>query len=196
MLIAQYKLIVDRDIDGWRITDFIVSSACGTQQTWAPTFATQDDLLQFLGDGYKSQSTTITDLLNDLTLCADIKDLSLEKKSNLGNLANYEPYTRTRDDYLQRLNATIAEYKECTRRYMVQFQWNTSLPVNQSDLPFEMQGVKFNDSTFLNRSFSFLDFQYLQAPPDGVNLECVINAIANLTTPGIRINIIVQRFKM
>ena len=186
---------IDRVIEGWRIKDLIVSRACGTQQTWAPTLLTQDDLLQFLGDGYKSQNESITDILNNLTSCADIKDLSLDKKSILGNPANYEPYRRTRNDYLARLNATIAEYKECTRRYMVQFQWNTSLPVNQSDLPFEMQGVKFNDSTFLEKSFSFLDFQYLQAPSDGVNFECVINAIANLTTPGIRINIIIQRFR-
>ena len=186
---------IDRVIEGWRIKDLIVSRACGTQQTWVPTLATQDDLLQFLGDGYKSQSTTITDLLNDLTLCADIKDLSLEKKSNLGNLANYEPYMRTRDDYLQRLNATIGEYKDCTSRSTVGFHWNTSLP-SPSDLPFEMLGVNYTDSTFMNRSFSFLDFQYPQSPTDGVNFECVINAIANLTTPGIRINIIVQRFKM
>ena len=175
----------------------IVSSACGTQQTWAPALLTQDELLQFLGDGYKNQSKNITDLLNHLTSCAHIKDLSLEKNSNLGNPANYDPYTRTRDDYLARLNATIAEYKECTRSNKVEFQWNTSLPNDTSKLPFDKLAVNYIDPTFMKRSFSFLDnFQYLQAPPDGVNLECVINAIANLTTPGIRINIIVQRFKM
>eukprot|EP00250_Pteridium_aquilinum_P020216 c24751_g2_i1 orf=230-1891(-) len=193
--IAGIDLNPDRKTAGWDIKDLLVSSSCGTQESWLQTFRTQDYLLSMLSNQtkpYITQKQRIMDALNpDKNLqCAEMKSLEVPHEESLSNPADLLPYRTTFKDYGEKVNSTLQRYRDCVERLDYNFYLSTT--ASKITLPDLGSGEFDLSEENFNRSFGLLDIS--KEHPTKVSFPCAIAAMANLTTPGIRITILVQRF--
>lgn len=168
------QLSADVASSGWNMRDVKISPICDVL-SWRETFLTMDTLLVQSSIGsppsYVSQAQSITQHLKELK-CPSLKGLTADSSDT----SNTSIFSTTYQDYLQRLNDTLSAYQKCLdENNAIGYQMNDS-----ADLGKHLGWIYFNDTSGLNR----------------VSFPCLIDAVVNLTTPGIRVTIIVRRYYM
>lgn len=193
----------DKKIPGWFVKDLRVSSTCDTSQAWKQTFLAQDDLLARLGDqdnasrAYSTQQNYIAEALTLKKLRCDNNMQNINISQDDGNLfssTSKKLYEIALTSYEERVNSTLNYYRQCMTKFGKDFHWSKVIDGKQQ---YEIPGVGLFDTTpsNINRSFNVLDLK-LDQQNSKVWFPCVIAAVANLTTPGIRVNIIIKRYRM
>lgn len=205
--ISNIDLSPDRSIPGWYVKDFKVSSTCGTTSVaWKQTFLTQNILLMGLNNksnaqgSYHNQHDNITAALRPDTLkCAKLEDFNKSASdADFMSPTNFKKiYKNVKDDYGKRLDSTLENYRQCINEKGENFSWNKSAQMNH----WKHNNVLIPDFGYFNtsdqnikRSFSILDLKK-DEKMSKVWFPCSISAIANLTIPGLRVTIIVQRYR-
>ncbi|KAI5054873.1 hypothetical protein GOP47_0030018 [Adiantum capillus-veneris] len=188
-----------RKIWGWTLKKITLSSTCGMIEAWKETFLTQDILLSKLQDsqkGYVSQSKEILDAFSKENLkCVFIEDSFVDENKEMTNPLDMDSFTtRWEKLYAERVNYTLEHYNTCIEQNGKEFAWSKEI---HSDAFLKITNniaSRFSTSDEnIRRSFNLLNLQKRESTTK-IWFPCAISALANLTTPGIRVTILIQRF--
>ncbi|KAI5075322.1 hypothetical protein GOP47_0009398 [Adiantum capillus-veneris] len=97
------------------------------------------------------------------------------------------------DMYDERVKSTLEEYDQCMESKGKDFTWdifNTSFLKIPSNYASQFSTSREN----IERSFNILNL-HKNETTSKIWFPCAIRAVANLTTPGIRVTILVQRYR-